>query len=188
MPQSEHNYIDFHGGSYDGDYSSRIIDSGNGMFFDQKNGHNVSVEDLYKSVNAINNINIYVGADGKLHFVDKAGADTALNFSSGYKVQTFSKTFNTGTKLEWTGTYRSFSFVPEGEPYLVVAVGPNQSLAFRCIDYNNALNYVACTSDNGDWHGKTYSGQDWSSSGITMVIGRHSGYESSAVNFFCFYK
>ena len=30
-----------------------------------------------------NNINIYVGEDGKLHFVDKDGADTVLNFSSG---------------------------------------------------------------------------------------------------------
>ena len=29
-----------------------------------------------------NNINIYVGEDGKLHFVDKDGADTVLNFNS----------------------------------------------------------------------------------------------------------
>jgi hypothetical protein len=27
---------------------------------------------------------LYVGADGKLHWVNKAGADSALNFSSGY--------------------------------------------------------------------------------------------------------
>ena len=29
-----------------------------------------------------NNINVYVSEDGKLHFVDKDGADTVLNFSS----------------------------------------------------------------------------------------------------------
>lgn len=28
-------------------------------------------------------INVYVGVDGKLHFVNRDGADTALNFSSG---------------------------------------------------------------------------------------------------------
>ena len=31
----------------------------------------------------VTNVKTYVGADGKLHFVNSAGADTALNFSSG---------------------------------------------------------------------------------------------------------
>ena len=31
---------------------------------------------------AADNINLYVGDDGKLHWVNKAGADSALNFSS----------------------------------------------------------------------------------------------------------
>ena len=31
---------------------------------------------------------MYVGTDGKLHYVDKAGADSALNFSSGLKTTT----------------------------------------------------------------------------------------------------
>ena len=36
-----------------------------------------------------NNIKVYVSEDGKLHFVDKDGADTVLNFNSGVKELTF---------------------------------------------------------------------------------------------------
>ena len=32
-------------------------------------------------------IKTYVGSDGKLHFIDSAGADTALNFSSGETIK-----------------------------------------------------------------------------------------------------
>lgn len=33
----------------------------------------------------VNKVKIYVGSDGKLHFTNASGADTALNFSSGAK-------------------------------------------------------------------------------------------------------
>ena len=33
--------------------------------------------------NNLSNINVYVGEDEKLHFVDSTGADSALPFSSG---------------------------------------------------------------------------------------------------------
>lgn len=34
----------------------------------------------------MNNINVYVGSDEKLHFVNSGGADTALNFNTSTKV------------------------------------------------------------------------------------------------------
>ena len=37
---------------------------------------------FYVLNDSLGKIRIYVGTDGKLHYVDKAGADTALNFSS----------------------------------------------------------------------------------------------------------
>lgn len=47
---------------------------------------------------AADNINLYVGDDGKLHWVNKAGADSALNFSSGkYVVKTFNVYKNGGS-------------------------------------------------------------------------------------------
>ena len=33
----------------------------------------------------VSTVKTYVGTDGKIHFVDSAGADTALNFSKGGK-------------------------------------------------------------------------------------------------------
>ena len=39
--------------------------------------------DIRSIESGLNKINIYVGGDGKLHFVNSGGADTALNFSSG---------------------------------------------------------------------------------------------------------
>lgn len=45
---------------------------------------------LQEEVDAINSnisgIRTYVGTDGKIHFVDGAGADTVLNFSKGYQL------------------------------------------------------------------------------------------------------
>ena len=41
---------------------------------------------IYVKINYLDDtskIKTYVGSDGKLHFVNKAGADTVLNFSSG---------------------------------------------------------------------------------------------------------
>ena len=31
----------------------------------------------------VSNVNVYVGSDGKIHFKNSAGADTALNFNKG---------------------------------------------------------------------------------------------------------
>ena len=57
---------------------------------------NSNLANKSEAINSLNNavsarytengrINLYVGSDGKLHFVNRDGADTALNFSSGYK-------------------------------------------------------------------------------------------------------
>ena len=54
-----------------------------------------------------NNINVYVGEDGKLHFVDKEGADTVLNFSSSYEsgdVRPFYTTTAFNSSKNWCGT------------------------------------------------------------------------------------
>ena len=56
---------------------------------------------LTNNINALNTqlatINVYVGSDGKLHFVNRAGADTALPFSTTFtKIQGMLGTFNSG--------------------------------------------------------------------------------------------
>lgn len=38
---------------------------------------------VYELNKNIQNVNVYVGDDGKLHFVDSAGADSALPFNNG---------------------------------------------------------------------------------------------------------
>ena len=45
-------------------------------------------------------IKTYVGSDGKLHFINKAGADTVLNFNKGIeKIANFSNTNTLATNL-----------------------------------------------------------------------------------------
>ena len=41
---------------------------------------------------SLGKVNVYVGTDGKLHFVNASGADSVLNFSSGSKKLTLVKT------------------------------------------------------------------------------------------------
>lgn len=48
-------------------------------------------------------INVYVGGDGKLHFVNRDGADTALNFSNEIKVV---KTISFSSEFSDDGNYR----------------------------------------------------------------------------------
>ena len=64
-------------------------------------------------------INLYVGSDGKLHFVNKDGADTALNFSS---VNSASYVWNTTFSSDYTSTV-SYS-IPK---CTVLIIAPNDS-------------------------------------------------------------
>ncbi len=76
------------------------------------------------------NINIYVGEDGKLHFTDKDGADSVLNFSKGKTVTKYSYTGCTsGFTLEQT----NLSGNPEGSGmFLFLTNIPNyQSLSIN---------------------------------------------------------
>ena len=47
-------------------------------------GTNIAVHSLSAINSNMNKIKTYVGGDKKLHFIDGTGADTALNFSSGF--------------------------------------------------------------------------------------------------------
>ena len=60
-------------------------------------------------------IKTYVGSDGKIHFVDSAGADTALNFSSGGVVNSV-----TGISEGYTGSSISTT-VTNGKIYMIIA-------------------------------------------------------------------
>ena len=55
----------------------------------------------------LDNINVYVGEDSKLHFVNKAGADTALNFSS---VKDVSLNMSIYTAADATGYFTVYSY------------------------------------------------------------------------------
>lgn len=54
-----------------------------------------------KAISELNNdltkVKVYVGSDKKLHFVNSAGADSVLNFSSTLVEQSFSKNITTGS-------------------------------------------------------------------------------------------
>lgn len=56
--------------------------------------------------NQLSNINVYVGSDQKLHFVDHAGADSVLPFSSGKDTITF---LFVGNYVGWVNYYKDAS-------------------------------------------------------------------------------
>lgn len=89
---------------------------------------------------SVGNINVYVGDDGQLHYVDGAGADTALNFSSGelkrYKIGSWS--------YHWSNSASDFpSYVRTFDAKSV----PNyQDLTADNFSYN----YTSITVDGND--------------------------------------
>ena len=64
------------------------------------------------SLDETSKIRTYVGSDGKLHFVNKAGADTVLNFNSGNPAgddftlpdMTLGAYYNSSTGTRWAQT------------------------------------------------------------------------------------
>ena len=111
------------------------------------------------AVNTLNsNIGIYVGGDGKLHFKNGSGADTALNFKSysegyadGIQNSTPDKIFN---KLVKVANGNSYSAATIGKFYLILR-GDNP----------------------GSTSGNTYGGNViWSAGGITGDGGNRGLY------------
>lgn len=59
---------------------------------------NSNLQDLNTSLTStVGNINVYVGDDGLLHFTDKDGADTALNFNNFEKAFSNSVILSSGS-------------------------------------------------------------------------------------------
>ena len=66
-------------------------------------------------------IKTYVGTDGKLHFVDSAGADTALNFSKG----------GSGN---WNLSFKLTTSMTVNIDGLVLSVNENVTCTVNCTD------------------------------------------------------
>ena len=108
----------------------------------QINSLNSNLANQSGSINTLNNavsarytengrINLYVGSDGKLHFVNRDGADTALNFSNGkYTVTQFTISSGGGSSNLATfdfGAY--FSSYSEFLKHSIVAIAGSDNSA-----------------------------------------------------------
>lgn len=105
--------------------NTNISTIGNGTLTGAINKLNTDLENVSTDINLANNIKVYVGTDGKLHFVDSAGADTVLNFSNSNIVQGL-------TSLRATGV-SSDSFTAQiGKTYLVAhaRIGSNGTYSY----------------------------------------------------------
>ena len=92
----------------------------------------------------ISKVRTYVGSDGKLHFVNSAGADSALPFSRQTKVYSYSVDLTSTTTTSYT--------VPTARK--IVAVGTRWN-------YPPCNNWWMCDADNSDsfWCRITVSGK-----------------------------
>ena len=61
---------------------------------------------LFPLNSEIKTVNVYVGSDGKLHFVNSGGADSVLPFSSGVEFLDSKYTATSGQWLEYTYTVK----------------------------------------------------------------------------------
>ncbi len=96
------------------------------------------------------NIKTYVGGDGKLHFTDLTGADTALNFSSGGDGEPFVYRAYAGTAGQGSTVSVSLSSFKNGEKICIVACSAGQNytvntpgitVACQCTGYSNGGYY-----------------------------------------------
>ena len=128
-------------------------------------------------------IKTYVGSDGKIHFINKAGADTALNFSKG------------GTELVYVGTTGSTINVTS-----VISDYQSKTVDDFIVEMNNcATNFYDNLGDMKIWvrnetdvsasGGATFSKSYNSSTGIltvspSSVIARNS--KSYGITYFVY--
>lgn len=93
--------------------------------------------------NQLSNINVYVGSDQKLHFVDHAGADSVLPFSSGKDTVTFCFVGNYVGETKYyrdPSQDRGVGFINIGTSQTVLPTG----------SYWPKI-WIARTTENGTW-------------------------------------
>lgn len=59
----------------------------------------------------MDNINVYVGSDGKIHFVDKDGADTALPFNNNVSFETLLSRYKDGNDSATITTAKKYLYL-----------------------------------------------------------------------------
>lgn len=98
------------------------------------NAENVASAVVVKEINNdLSKVNTYVGSDGKLHFVNSAGADTVLNFSS----------FETGS-VTFSGTHTTKNIPIKRYPKFVAVIcnattSPTPSIWYNGTFYSKGL-------------------------------------------------
>ena len=126
-------------------------------------------------------INVYVGSDSKLHFVNRDGADTALNFSGGkYTVTQFTISSNGGTSNFATfdfGAY--FSSYSEFLKHSIVAVAGS--------DTSSGSNGSGFCIYNGSEHIFSNTGVDYPSTTSIRVRNYQGLPVGNTVNFICIF-
>ena len=107
---------------------------------------------------SLDNINIYVGTDAKLHFVDKDGADSVLPFSSGIPKN---KQLGVSAFYVWNSlisTYKT-AVLPAGTYYCMCVSAPDSYGNNHCASNITVDGSVKCSSSansgtgNGSWRG-----------------------------------
>ena len=84
------------------------------------------------------NIKTYVGSDGKIHFKDWTGADTVLNFNSGFSGKLFSTTFI------YTNAQISIPITLDATPNIIIIMVTSNGGEDSCAEYiyNGFLGYT----------------------------------------------
>lgn len=133
--------------------------------FNPTNWRLTTVSTEVKKLNSdLGNINVYVGEDKKLHFVDKDGADSVLPFSSGKSAEEiYNGSITTATTLTVEGDY----------DYIIVRGGVSGTIYITI-----PLGFTGYITDNG---GYTTRAVTYSQGLITIAQGT-GPYQNQNVN------
>ena len=148
-------------------------------------GHTDSINSLNSANSARytenGRIKVYVGSDSKLHFVNRDGADTALNFSGGkYTVTQFTISSNGGTSNFATfdfGAY--FSSYSEFLKHSIVAVAGS--------DTSSGSNGSGFCIYNGSEHIFSNTRVEYPSTTSIRVMNYQGLPVGNTVNFICIF-
>ena len=128
-------------------------------------------------------VKTYVGSDGKLHFVNSAGADTALNFSSGLSDSKYATLFNgNGTQIgNWSSTDSTkYTMVSSGKVYLAGYCTNTGSMGGNCVFKVYKNNTVAKTYTCGTEKGNCIGifGEVSVAKGDVIYVNRNGGLDA----------
>ena len=114
--------------------------------------------DISSVSSQVGNINVYVSNDGKLHYVDKDGADTALNFSSNPRISSINqRSSRPNSNYDYNETW-TISQDNTGVKYTVSLSNDNGCHGWSCGVYKKDGTCIASGGRSITWQGTLNKG------------------------------